>query len=183
MLLSLDISTSCTGWSLFNENTLRSIGYISLSKHKGLFEKANRVKVELCKLMIDYDIDEVVVEENLQAFRPGMSSAKTLMTLAQFNGVVRWICHSELNVPVHAVNVNSARKNVGLKINRKSEKTTKEQVLEFVSSVEKGIVWPERDVKRGKFAGQRRIINEAFDMADAYIVGKSFLIEKNKKIN
>ena len=66
---------------------------------------------------------------------------------------------------------------------KKSEKTTKEQVLEFVASVEKGIVWPERDVKRGKFAGQRRIINEAFDMADAYIVGKSFLIEKNKKIN
>ena len=89
MILALDISTSCTGWCVFDENGFRDTGYIDLSKHKGMYEKAGRVKTELLNLMINYPYDKVVVEENLQAFRPGLSSAKTLMTLAQFNGVVR----------------------------------------------------------------------------------------------
>ena len=100
MLLGLDISTSCTGWCIFNDkNELRDSGYITLSKHKGLYEKASKVKAELLRMIETYSISEVAVEENLQAFRPGLSSAKTLMTLAQFNGVVRWICHEELKWP------------------------------------------------------------------------------------
>ena len=102
------------------------------------------------------------------------------MTLAQFNGVVCWICHDSMKVPVHRMNVNSARKLVGLKINRKSELTTKEQVLNYVSAIEEKISWPTREVTRGKFAGMTRVINESYDMADAYVIGKSFLIEKSK---
>ena len=181
MLLSLDISTSCTGWCVFNEDNFRSTGYINLSKHKGLFEKAHRVKIALLDLLVEHDIKEVVVEENLQAFRPGLSSAKTLMTLAQFNGVVRWICYSDLKVPVSKMNVNTARKNVGLKIDRKSTLTTKEQVLKWVSIDEPSIDFPTREITRGKNAGTIRPIAECFDMADAYVIGKSFLIEKLKK--
>ena len=121
MLLALDISTSCTGYCLFDENGLVDIGSINLSKHKGLFEKASQVKSAIIELDDMYHIDRVVVEENLQAFRPGLSSAKTLMTLAQFNGVVRWICYERLDVPVEAINVNTARKSVGLKINKKDK--------------------------------------------------------------
>ena len=180
MLLSLDISTSCTGWCVFDENTFRDMGYISLSKHKGLFDKASQIQAELLKVYKKYNVTQVVVEENLQAFRPGLSSAKTLMTLAQFNGVVCWICHDSMSVPVHRMNVNAARKLVGLKIDRKSDLTTKEQVLNYVSFLENKISWPTRVVSRGKFAGSKRVINEAYDMADAYVVGKSFLIEKSK---
>ena len=130
MLLALDISTSCTGYCLFDENGLVDIGSINLSKHKGLFEKATQVKSDIVKLNKKHNITHVAVEENLQAFRPGLSSAKTLMTLAQFNGVVRWICHESLSVPVKSINVNTARKNVGLKINKKDKsKTTKERPL------------------------------------------------------
>ena len=123
MLLALDISTSCTGYCLFDENGLVDIGSINLSKHKGLFEKATYVKNQIIELDDAYPIDRVVVEENLQAFRPGLSSAKTLMTLAQFNGVVRWICHESFGVPVTSINVNSARRIVGLKIDKKNRKT------------------------------------------------------------
>ena len=178
MLLSLDISTSCTGYCLFNEDDLVDIGFINLSKHKGLFEKASHVKSEIIKLDDMYHIDRVIVEENLQAFRPGLSSAKTLMTLAQFNGVVRWICHERLQVPVESINVNSARKIVGLKIDRKNkEKNTKQQVLEWVSSDNPAIAWPTKILKSGPNKGQKRICNEAYDMADAYVIGRSFLIE------
>ena len=78
MILALDISTSCTGYALFDENDLVDIGYINLSKHKGLFEKATYVKERIFRMSNDYNINQITVEENLQAFRPGLSSAKTL---------------------------------------------------------------------------------------------------------
>ena len=132
MLLSLDISTSTVGYSIFDKNlfnayVLLDIGYIDLGKHKGLYEKATYVKSALVDITKNYNIESIAVEENLQAYRPGLSSAKTLMTLAQFNGVVRWICYESLKVDVVSMNVNTARKLVGLKINRKSEKNTKQQ--------------------------------------------------------
>lgn len=184
MILALDISTSCTGWCILNnENELKDIGYITLGKHKGLYEKANKVKTELLKITKRWNIHEIAVEENLQAFRPGLSSAKTLMTLAQFNGVVRWICHSELNVPIFAHNVNSARKTVGLKINRKSPKKTKDQVYEWASidckNLNYTVDWPTKILKSGPNKGKARLCSEAYDMADAYIVGKAHFTLKN----
>ena len=188
MLLSLDISTSCTGWCVFNhQNELEGIGYIALGKHKGLYEKAFKVKAKLLKLILLYPIDVVAVEENLQAFRPGMSSAKTLMTLAQFNGVVRWLSHSELNVPVFSHNVNTSRKSIGLKIDRKSSKSTKEQVYDWVSSdnsknplAKLEIEWPTKILKSGPNKGKQRLCNESYDMADAYVIGKAHFILKNE---
>tara|TARA_Y100001938_G_C8071102_1_gene423106 strand:+ start:1116 stop:1679 length:564 start_codon:yes stop_codon:yes gene_type:complete len=187
LLLALDISTSCTGWCVFNDqNDLLGIGFIDLSKHKGLYDKASKIKTALLKMTIQYDIQKVVVEENLQAFRPGLSSAKTLMTLAQFNGVVRWLCHSELHVPVYSHNVNSARKSIGLKIDRKSTRKTKEQVMDWVSNYnsknksEKLIEWPTKILKSGPNKGQVRTCTEAYDMADAYVIGKAHFVLKNE---
>ena len=178
MILALDISTSCTGYALFDENDLVDIGYINLSKHKGLFEKATYIKDRILRMSHDYHVTEVVVEENLQAFRPGLSSAKTLMTLAQFNGVVRWICYDIFDIEPVAINVNSARKRIGLKIDRKNkEKNTKQQVLEWVASNNLDIKWPTKILKSGPNKGQERLIDGAYDMADAYVIGKAYLIE------
>jgi hypothetical protein len=183
MILALDISTSCTGWCVFDENGLRGSGYIDLSKHKGMYEKAGKVKAELLHLTVLYPYTKVVVEENLQAFRPGLSSAKTLMTLAQFNGVVRWICHADLNAEVESINVNSARKAVGLKIDRKSKKKTKEQVWEWVKIANNvddyKIEWPYKTLKSGPNKGQTRLCSESFDVADAYVIGKAHFVLKN----
>ena len=106
-----------------------------------------------------------------------MSSAKTLMTLAQFNGVVRWICHEALCVPVEAINVNTARKKVGLKIDKKDKsRTTKEKVLDWVAENNPTIKWPTKILKSGPNKGQVRTCSEAYDMADAYVIGKSYII-------
>ena len=181
MILALDISTSCTGYALFNENGLVKTDYINLSKHKGLYEKATYVKDRLLRMSHDYHVSEVVVEENLQAFRPGLSSAKTLMTLAQFNGVVRWICYEVFDEVPHAINVNSARKSIGLKIDRKNkEKNTKQQVLEWVSKQEPDLVWPTKILKTGPRKGLEVYQNYVYDMADAYVIGKSYCIENLK---
>jgi hypothetical protein len=105
------------------------------------------------------------------------------MTLAQFNGVVRWICHSDLNTEIESINVNTARKTVGLKIDRKSEKKTKEQVWDWVKldndNHEVEIEWPYKTLKSGPNKGKTRLCNEAYDVADAYVIGKSYFLLKS----
>lgn len=176
MLLSLDISTSCTGYCIFDENKLVDIGFINLSKHKDFYEKSAKVKSVIKQLNGKYTIDQVAVEENLQAFRPGLSSAKTLMTLAQFNGTVRWICSEVFDIKPDAINVNTARKAVGLKINKKDKsKSTKEKVLEWVNTQE-DLTWPTKILKSGPNKGTIRICPESYDMADAYVIGKAYFL-------
>ena len=179
-VLGLDISTSCTGWCVFNENVIQEAGFINLSKHKTMFEKAGHVKSELLNILIKYPLNKIVVEENLQAFRPGLSSAKTLMTLAQFNGIVRWICHDDLKIEVESINVNTARKIVGLKIDRKSDRSTKDQVHNWVcDDIESSntiIEWPYKILKSGPRKGQRILDPAAYDMSDAYVICKAGMI-------
>ena len=175
MLLSLDISTSCTGYCIFDDQKLIKIGYIDLSKKKDFYQKANEIKKFLKDVEEKYEIENIAVEENLQAFRPGLSSAKTLMTLAQFNGTVRWIAYEQLGIISESINVNTARKSIGLKIDKKDKsKTTKEKVLEWVSLDNDDIKWPTKILKSGRNKGQTRVLNECYDMADAYVIGKAY---------
>lgn len=173
MILGLDISTSCTGYCIFDETGLQKIGYIDLKKYKTLVQKADHIKKALSELKKKYDIKLVAIEENLQAFRPGFSSASTLMKLAQFNGVVQWVSYEIFNLESIPFNVNTARKLVGLKIQRKSKETTKEQVFNWVSKTEPDIEWPTKTISRGRNKGQVVIVNESYDMADAYVIAKA----------
>ena len=180
MLLALDISTSCTGWSVFDKNGIfQASGNIQLSKIKDFFQKCKIVKEALTILLIKFPVEKVAIEENLQAFRPGLSSAKTLMTLAQFNGIVQYICTENFDWPITKLNVNTARKSVGLKIDKKDKsKTTKEKVWEWVDEENKKdnfkINWPMKELKSGPNKGTIQMCNEAYDMADSYVIGKAY---------
>ena len=88
MILGLDISTSCIGWSLLDsEGGLIKLGYIMLDKEKDLFCKAQRASEDIAMINQQHNITNVFIEENLQSFRSGFSSARTLSTLAKFNGI------------------------------------------------------------------------------------------------
>ena len=172
MRLALDISTSCTGWCVFDDNkNFVKMGFIDLSKIKGFFNKCEEIKNNLDVIFNSYKINIVYVEQNLQSFRPGLSSAQTLMTLAQFNGTVQWICHSNWNVNVISINVNSARKAVGIKVPRGSN--TKEFVLNWVTENLNSYEWPTKILKSGPNKGQERLLSGCYDMADAYVIGKA----------
>lgn len=172
MIIGLDISTSCTGWCILNsEGDFVDMGYIPLSKYKTMYEKAKKVADTLSLIHISHDIEKVFIEENLQAFRPGLSSAKTLLTLARFNGIVSYLSQQEFyHTPEH-INVNVARKTVGLKIvsKKKGGKPTKEQVLEWVNS-KLDYKWPTKILKSGPRKNQEVLEPYCFDMADAYII-------------
>jgi len=179
MLLGLDISTSCTGWCLVDASgKLVKMGYVHLQKEKSSFAKAKKVRKILTDLNIDYDIERICVEENLQAFRPGLSSAKTLLTLARFNGIVSYLAQDEFCITPEFINVNAARKSLGIKIVRgkKAEKSTKEQVLDWVDSELKTFDWPVKILKSGPRKGQTILESSCYDMADAYVISRAGIV-------
>jgi hypothetical protein len=179
MFLGLDISTSAVGICVLDCNrVVKFIDFIDLHKKKSLFEKADGFKVELEKIKNKFDIRKIAIEENLQAFRPGLSSAKTIVGLARFNGVCSYISAEVFGLEPEFVNVNSARKLAGIKINRKSSKNTKEQVLEFVQACEPTLVWPTKILKGGPRRGNVILVKECYDMADAYIIAQSAAIQE-----
>lgn len=189
MILGLDISTSCTGYCVFDKSgSLVDMGAIKLSGKKDLFEKAVQVKSELLNILIKFPIDKICIEENLQAFRPGLSSAKTLLTLARFNGIISYISKEVFEISPDFINVNVARKTVGLKIKRTSicGITTKDQVLSWVkddiNSRGQKFEWPIKIMKSGPRKGQSVLDTSSYDMADAYVLCVTWL-KNNKNIS
>ncbi|MBG17554.1 MAG: hypothetical protein CMB77_04300 [Euryarchaeota archaeon] len=154
------------------------LNFLDLSKEKSLFGKAAKFKIALQKIYNDYSISDIVIEENLQAFRPGLSSAKTIVTLARFNGVCTYIASEVFGINPEFMNVNAARKLVGIKINRKSKKSTKEQILEFVQNKDSSLQWPTKVLKSGPRRGNVILVKECYDMADAYIIAQSAVIQE-----
>jgi|TARA_Y100000310_G_scaffold114582_1_gene113064 hypothetical protein len=174
-VLGLDISTSCTGWCILNDGKF-TMGFIDLSKEKSTFKKAGIVREKISELNIFNDITHVFIEENLQSFRSGFSSANTLSKLARFNGIVSYICFDEFSIEPIFLNVNSARKNLGIKIKKEKECgiSTKDQILNWVrldTSKSKNI-WPEKTLKSGPRKGIVILDPKCYDMADAYVIAK-----------
>ena len=177
MILALDISTSITGFCIFNEWDNIHIGHIDLRKEKDFFKKADLVKEKILELNEHYKFKHVAIEEAFQSFGRGLSSAKTLFTLAKFNGIVQYNIHN-LGLKPTVINVNNARKVVGIKIDKKDKtKNTKEKVLEQVQQLDSRIIWPKRRLKSGPRKGLEIFDDCCYDMADAYVVGKAFLLE------
>ncbi len=174
MILGLDISTSVIGICLVDGRQTK-MDFLNLEKKKDIFQKASLFKSKLEEIKKSNEISVVGIEENLQAFRPGLSSAKTILTLARFNGICSYISEEVFGIIPEFVNVNSARKNNGVKINRKSDKNTKEQILDFVSSKEPSFAWPTRVLKSGPRKDTVVLLKECYDMADAYIIANSLV--------
>lgn len=181
MILALDISTSITGFCVFNQWDNIHIGHIDLRKEKDFFKKVDLIKQKIIDLNEKYSFENVAIEEPLQSFARGLSSAKTLFTLAKFNGIIQYIVYT-LGMKPTVINVNNARKLVGIKIDKKDKtKTTKEKVLEQVQQLDSRIIWPERTLKSGPRKGLKIFDDCCYDMADAFVIGKAFLLE-NKEI-
>jgi hypothetical protein len=177
-ILGLDISTSCTGWCVLDsKGEIIKIGYIDLVKEKSLFKKARIVKDEISNIHINYGIENVFIEENLQSFRSGFSSAKTLSTLAKFNGIVSFICFEEFSKEPVFFNVNSARKLLEISIKRKRDggSPVKEQLLEWAKSNVK-YNWPVKTLKAGPRKGKVIDDPRGYDMVDAYVIARAGLI-------
>ena len=155
------------------------MGYIPLGKYRGPFEKASEVFKELTVIHSQHNIENIFIEENLQAFRPGLSSAKTLLSLARFNGIVSFICYQVFGFEPAFINVNAARKSLGIKIERerKCGISTKEQVRSWVDSNmgSTEYQWPIKILKSGPRKDQHIFDPVCYDIADAFVIAQAGL--------
>jgi len=177
MILGLDISSSIVGISLFKEDgSLHNLYHVDLRKIDSFFKKADYVRAKLedlrCELAGE-TISLISVEECAQSFRKGFSSAQTLSTLARFNGVISQIAYETFKVEPLYFNVVSARKSLGIKLDKSSTIDTKEQIVNWVSIQEPHWSWTTKLISRGKNAGTTIHETFCYDMADAYVIGKA----------
>ena len=179
-VLGLDISTSCTGVAALRIDG--SVIELSYFKPKGdtLVEKAHSLR----KFLQDFDanmklrsgfssVKSVYIEQNLQRFRRGFSSARVLNTLARFNGMISYIVFEEFSVQPEYVNVNEGRKTLGIKIPRGSD--TKEEIIKWCRKNYPIIRWPEKTLKSGPRKGLVILDPCCYDMADALVTATAGL--------
>ena len=184
--IGLDISTSIIGMSLFLGNKLVNLMHVDLTKTKCMFDKARKFEEEFqMKIANDMsdnplEISEIFIEDTLQSFSRGMSSAKTLMQLSRFNGIVSNIAFRITRIKPVFINVNTARKSLGIKIDKNSDKDKKEQIMEWVSADLGGYDWPTKIISRGPNKGHVKYEKFCYDIADAYVICKAGIIIKNE---
>ena len=132
-----------------------------------LWTKAVFIENKLRDLQITrkFIIERVYIEESLQTFKSGFSSAKTLSTLAKFNGIVSFVCHKIFDTTPEFVGASSARKLCGIKVER--GKKAKEVVLQHLLENE-----PKFNVEYTKQGNPRP---GSWDRSDSIIIARAGL--------
>jgi len=117
MILGLDISTSITGYTILDHGgNILACDHIDLRKEKHFFKKIQIVRKCLEDIEGEYPIEQVYVEQSLQSFRSGFSSAQTLSLLSKINGIVSWLCYNMFYGEPKYLAATSARKLCGIKV-------------------------------------------------------------------
>lgn len=161
MILGLDISTSCSGWAVMDENgELVEHGYISLKKVENLLDKAEQVRYKIEELASRYQIDRIGIECILQ--KTSVGSAYTITLLAAFNGIVRYICYRNLKIIPELVRFSEARKYFDIKKSMKE----KEKVVayHFIQNTYKNFTT--------EYNRNNKVRSETMDSSDAVLIAK-----------
>jgi len=176
MILGLDISTSITGATILDKDgeMLYNQSWDTRNKKKfpTLYDKAAFIKHRLWEIDNEHSISSIFIEQSLQSFRSGFSSAHTLSTLSRFNGIISWVCYEIFEQKPEMLAAVSARKLVGV-VKKKGE-NAKEKSFKFVIDTV-----PKFMVEYTKFGNPRP---GTYDRSDSYIIAKAGLIkcESNK---
>ena len=173
MILGLDVSTSITGATVMDSQG--KVVYNEawdLRKYKQFFQKAVITKNKIYDLQKTFNIKQIYIEQSLQSFRSGFSSAKTLSTLSRFNGVVSWLCYDIVNIVPEYIAATSARKECGIKVPKgvKAKQVVIQHVVDNVPDV--SIVYTKHGNPKP----------ECFDKADSWVIAKAgwLICQKHK---
>jgi Holliday junction resolvasome RuvABC endonuclease subunit len=179
MILGLDISTSIVGATIVagDGDVISTSAWDMRNKNHfpDIFSKYNHVQGELLDLHSTYNIEHIYVEQSLQMFRSGFSSAKTLSTLSSFNGVVSYLCYREMSIKPEYIAAPSARKACGITISRGTK--AKEQVVKFLLDNEPKFIV--------EYTKSGNIKPAYYDIADSIVIAKAGyqLVQQRKNIN
>lgn len=171
MILGLDISTSITGYTILDDaGVVIKCDHIDLSKYNNPFHKTEHTQFILSSLFKAYPIKQVWIEESLQMFSMGKSSAKTLSTLTKFNGVITWIIFDKFSITPNHIPAVSARKTCGIKLQK--GKKGKECVMEYMTANESWFI-PE-------YTKTGNLKTYCYDRADSFIIARAGYLKNIK---
>jgi len=171
MILGLDVSTSITGACVIDRNGeilfCESWDTRNKKRFPTLWHKADFIENKLRDLKVtkNYIIEKVYVEQSLQMFNSGFSSAKTLAVLSKFNGIVSYLCYRVFEIKPEYIAATSARKLCGIKVQRGQK--AKEVVLKHMIKHE-----PKFKVEYTKHGNPKPGAN---DRADSIVIAKAGL--------
>tara|TARA_R110000737_G_scaffold167757_1_gene194439 strand:+ start:244 stop:777 length:534 start_codon:yes stop_codon:yes gene_type:complete len=174
MILGLDISTSITGATVLDESGkvvfCEAWDFRNKRYYPTLFEKGHEIKELLYQLKLEYDITSVYIEQSLQSFRSGFSSAKTLSTLSRFNGIVSWLCYEVFDLKPEYIAATSARKKCGITI-PKGQKAKRVVIQYIVDNV------PDVLIEYTKHGNPKP---HCYDKADSWVVARAGWLQCQK---
>jgi len=170
MIYGLDVSTSIVGFTVLDDegNIIVNEAW-DLRKIKNLFEKADFVRKQFRKVA-KYP-NRVFIEQSLQSFRSGFSSAQTLSLLSRFNGMVSWLCYRELGVEPEYLSASSARKSCGIKIPRGQK--AKAVVLNYILDNVPGV-----SITYTRYNNPKQ---ECYDKADSWVIAHAGWLQCQKE--
>ncbi len=174
-MIGLDISTSCTGIAIISTNGKLVDMLTHVPEGSTLVEKATHFKEILVdEIAKQYAADPtaIFIEQNLQKFRRGFSSAHVINKLARYNGMCSLVVYEVFGIQPVYVNVNEARKKLGIKVKR--GENVKEKVFEWAKN-STDYVWPTKILKGGPRRGLEILHPGCYDMADALVTATAGL--------
>ena len=180
MILGLDVSTSITGVTLLNQDSKVIYNFaIDTRKYRDFFDKAKAVEAALedLKLQVLRRVgvtawpERIFIEQSLQTFRSGFSSAKTLSSLSRFNGIVSWLCYNIFEIKPEYIAATSARKQAGISVPKGVK--GKEAVIKYVVDNVSDVL-----IEYTKHGNPRP---ECFDKADSWVIAKAGLVQCQKE--
>lgn len=174
MIIGLDVSTRITGYTILDKDgNLIEMSHIDFSKIDNIWwEKVDLLKEKIKDIHKKYpDVKEIFIEESLQTFKSGFSSAQTLSTLAKFNIITAFLFREQYKISPQYISAASARKTCGIKIEKKSEKAAKEQVIEYLLET----TFKNNSFPTKKTGGIKDFIK---DQLDSYVIAKAGFLNK-----
>ena len=177
-VIGLDLSTSTIGYCVIETHApfrpkvdyaIVEMNHFSLKNVEGLFNKVDIGFDAILKVMIRLGVQQAYIEEPVQAFTPGMSSAATIILLAKFKALISYHVRNHLgDANLFYVKPTEARKTCSLVMTTKAKaggKSQKEQVFEQLTA-------PNGLLSHVKFeltkTGKQK--PENYDRADAFVV-------------
>ena len=164
-ILGLDISTSCVGITVLNENeTLVIFDYVKPIGDT-IFEKINSATIQTSKILSNTKIDYIIAEMPNIAFSVGKSSAQVISTVLRFNGAFLSYCYQNYTTNITEIMAVSARKAV---TGRGRYEDVKNNIFDWVNNKIQYEKWPlvQRGKNKGKYA------KECYDLADSFILAQ-----------
>jgi len=172
LILGLDISTSITGYTVLDyEGNILACDHIDLRKEKDFFKKIQIVNSRLEVINDEHDIEQVYVEQSLQSFRSGFSSAQTLSLLSKINGIVSWLCYNMFYGEPKYLAATSARKLCGIKVpkGQKAKAVSLQFVVDNVPGFE--VQYTRHGNPKAGYA----------DRSDSYVIAKAGWIREREE--